>query len=187
MLVLILGVALWWAAHLFKRMVPGPRAAMAERMGDASKGVIAGALLVSVVLMVIGYRTSDFIPVYDPPVWLRHLNNLLVYVAVVLFGMGSSKGRMRSWFRHPMLMGMALWAFAHLLVNGDLSSLILFGGLLLWALVEIPVINAAEPVWTRPEPGPVKGDVRLLVIAAVLYIVIGLVHGWIGPTPFGGM
>ena len=185
MAVLILGVALWWAAHLFKRVMPAQRAALAERMGDASQGIGALALVLSVVLMVIGYRSSEFVPVWEPPLWLRHLNNLLMYVAVVLFGMGSSKGRMRAWFRHPMLLGFATWAGSHLLVNGDLSSIILFGGLLAWAVVEMRVINAAEPEWTRPEPGPAKGDIRLLIIAAVLFVVIGLIHGWIGPVPFG--
>ncbi|MSU89579.1 hypothetical protein GE300_08110 [Rhodobacteraceae bacterium 2CG4] len=185
MAVLVLGVALWWAAHLFKRMLPGPRALIAERLGDASKGVIALMLLLSVVLMVIGYRTSDFVPVYETPLWLRHVNNLLMFVSVVLFGMGASKGRMRSWLRHPMLTGFIVWAVAHLLVNGDLSSLILFGGLLAWALVEIPVINAAEPGWVRPAPGPAKGDVRLLLISVAVFVVIGLIHGWIGPSPFG--
>lgn len=186
MALLILGVALWWAAHLFKRVLPGQRTALAARMGDASKGLVALAVVISIVLMVIGYRGSDFVPVWEPPLWMRHLNNLLMYVSVVLFAMGHSKGRMRAWFRHPMLMGFSVWAIAHLLVNGDLSSIILFGGLLVWALVEIRVVNGADPVWTRPEPGPAKGDIRLLVISAVVFAVIGLFHGWVGPWPFGG-
>ncbi len=183
---LVSGVVLWWISHLFKRAAPGARSALAERMGDASKGLFALAILASVVLMVIGYRDADFVYVYGPPSWTTHLNNLLMFGAIALFGMGSSKGRMRSWFRHPMLLGFSTWAVAHLLVNGDLASLVLFGGLLMWAIVSIFLINAREPVWERPEPGSAQGDVKLLVISAILYAVFAGIHTWLGYWPFGG-
>ncbi|MEM8657432.1 MAG: NnrU family protein [Pseudomonadota bacterium] len=186
MIVLIGGVALWWAAHVFKRLMPGARATLQDKLGDASKGVMAGVILGSVLLMVLGYRAADFIYVYAPPTWGVHLNNLLMLFAIALFGMGSSKGKARSWFRHPMLMGLGTWAIAHLLVNGDLASLILFGGLLLWVPFAMWRINAAEPAWERPAPGPASGDVRLLVITLVIYAVIAALHTWLGPWPFAG-
>ena len=186
MTLLVLGLALWWAAHLFKRVAPGTRASLSDSFGDKSKGIFAVLILVSVVLMVIGYRAAPWVDVWTPPFWLTHLNNLMILIAIVLMGMGSSKGRLRAAFRHPMLMGFSLWAVAHLLVNGDLASVVLFGGLVVWAVIEIMLINAREPDWTRPEPGPPSGDVRLVVISLVVYAVIGLIHGWIGPWPFGG-
>lgn len=179
---LILGLALWMLAHLFKRLAPGAR----EKLGDAGKGIVAFGILAAVVLMVIGYRRADTEFLYVLPDWTRHLNNLLMYFAVVLFGMGSSKGRMRSWMRHPMLTGVIVWAVAHLLVNGDTASLVLFGGLAIWAVVEILVINAKADPWQRPEPGPAAGDIRLLIIAAVLYAVIAAIHAWLGYWPFPG-
>ncbi|MEO0912986.1 MAG: NnrU family protein, partial [Pseudomonadota bacterium] len=127
MVLLIAGMVLWWGAHVFKRLAPEARAGLQARMGDGSKGVFALLILLSVVLMVLGYRAADFVAVYTPPGWATHLNNLLMFGAIALFGMGNSKGRARSWFRHPMLMGLATWAVAHLLVNGDLASLVLFG------------------------------------------------------------
>lgn len=180
MFYLILGLALWIAGHFFKRLLPGLR----ESMGNAGKGVSGMLVLGGLVLMVIGFRRADLTVVYDLGGWARHVNNLLMYFAVVLFGMGSSKGRMRAWLRHPMLAGVIVFAVAHLLVNGDLASIILFGGLLAWAVAEIVVINAREPAWTRPAPGAAKGDLRLLGIAAVLYAVIAAIHHWIGPSPF---
>lgn len=185
MTLLTLGVALWWVAHLFKRIAPGLRAALGEGPG---KGIVALALLGSVVLMVIGYRSVETpARLYTPPDWGRHLNNLAMYVAIVLFGMGSSTGRMRTWLRHPMLTGFALWALSHLLVRGDTASAVLFGGLGLWAVISIPLISARQGPWTRPEPGPVVGDIRLLVIAAALYAVIVLIHWQIfGLYPFPG-
>ena len=109
-----------------------------------------------------------------------------MYIAILLFGMGSSKGKMRAWFRHPMLMGVITWSVAHLLVNGDLASVILFGGLAIWAIIQILLINRAVVDWARPEAGPVARDIRLLVIALVLYAVIAAIHTWLGYNTFLG-
>ncbi len=185
MTLLILGIALWWAAHLFKRAAPAQRAAMTARIGDGgAKGALALVLLVSLVLMVIGYRAADIVPVYDTPAWTRHLNNLLMLIAVALFGLGSSKSRLRARMRHPMLLGMLTWAVAHLIVNGDLASLLLFGLLGLWAIVEIVTINRAEPIWTPWQGGSAMGDLRLAVISVVVFGVIAWVHTWLGYYPF---
>ncbi len=182
MTLLVLGLLLWMAGHFFKRALPSVR----EGMGNAGKGVAAVLSLAGVVLMVIGYRGAFTDLAYMPPSWGIHLNNLLMLAAVVLFGMGSSKGRMRSWLRHPMLTGVIVWAVAHLLVNGDWASVVLFGGLGLWAIAEIVIINARSPAWVRPEPGPASGDIRLLVISAVVFAVIAGIHTWLGYWPFPG-
>ena len=181
---LILGIVLWYAAHMFKRLAPARRAAMTEKMGEAARGPIALVLLASVVLMVIGFRGSEFVPVYDPPAWGRPVNNLLMVLAVILFGLGSSKSRARGLLRHPMLTGLFVWSAAHLLVNGDRDSLILFGALGVWALIQMTLINRAEPGWDRPTDGSVAGDIRLLVISAVVFAVIAGIHIWLGYNPF---
>ncbi|NNU78925.1 NnrU family protein [Halovulum dunhuangense] len=186
MTLLVIGVALWWGAHLFKRLAPAQRAALSARMGDKSKAIFATLLLLSVVLMVLGYRGADFVAVWTPPAAMLHVNNLLMLLAVIFFGMASSKGRMRSWLRHPMLTGFLAWAVAHLLVNGDLASIILFGGLGLWAPVAMVAINRGNPAWTPPAPGPVKGDVRLVLISVVVFAVLGGIHSLLGPWPFPG-
>ena len=186
MALIVFGVLLWTAAHLFKRLMPAGRAALAAKLGDASKGVFAVLILISVVLMVIGYRGSAFVEVYSPPAWATHLNNLLMIIAVILLGAGNSKGRVRSWFRHPMLMGFGLWAIAHLLVNGDQASVVMFGGLLIWAVLEVVIINGQDKDWVRPAPGPAAGDIKLLIISAVVFAVITFIHNWLGVWPFGG-
>ncbi|WP_170606006.1 NnrU family protein [Ruegeria arenilitoris] len=177
---LILGVALWWAAHLFKRIMPEKRAAL----GDAGKGVVALALVVSILLMIFGYRMTDYIHVWAPPSFMVHINNLLVLIAFYLMSPAGQKGRLLSNVRHPMLAGFKLWAFAHLLVNGDLASIVLFGGLLAWAVVEVIVINRAEPEWTPGEPGTYGKDAMFFVGSIVLLGVVGYIHGLVGPSPF---
>jgi uncharacterized membrane protein len=182
MLLLGLGLALWILAHGFKRIAPGPRAAM----GDAGKAVVAVALVISVLMMIFGYRGAEYVPVYEPLPGMVHLNNLLMLVAVFLYGVGGTKGTLFPLMRHPMLWGTVVWAVAHLLVNGDLASVVLFGGIGLWALGSMGVINRAQ-AWTPPTGGRgVKGDMMNLAGTAVLYGLIAGIHTWLGYNPFGG-
>lgn len=181
MVLLIGGVALWWLAHLFKRLAPGPRAAA----GDRARGVIAVLLLLSVVLMVVGYRRAAFEPVWDPPLFLRHVNNLLMVVAFYLYAASGMKTAVARWLRHPQLTAFSIWAVAHLLVNGDRASVVLFGGLLVWAILSVILINRAEPRPAPPPPAPVGKEIGAAVGAVGVTGIIGLIHGWIGPWPFG--
>ncbi|WP_347140215.1 NnrU family protein [Paracoccus sp. SSK6] len=182
MVLLISGVALWWAAHLFKRVAPERRAALGAR----GRGLIAVLLILSVVLMVIGYQRAD------GPVWWGRspattgINNLLMLLAFYLYAADGMKTRVTAWIHHPQLTGFSLWALAHLLVNGDLPSFILFGGLLVWAQVEIVLLNRAGAWKRRTGPFPVRREIMAAVGAVVVMLVVGLIHGWIGPWPFGG-
>lgn len=183
---LIAGLALWYGAHMWKRLAPGSR----ERFGNAGKGVVALLLVVAVVLMVFGYRNA-----FGPVWWGRSgalvgINNLLMIVAFYIYASGATPpGRPRNWvgtkLRHPQLTGFSIWAFAHLIPNGDLASFVLFGGLLVWALLEIALINRAQPGWTAPEWGGKASEIRIAVIGAVVLIVTMLIHNWLGVTPWG--
>jgi uncharacterized membrane protein len=178
---LILGLLLWSGAHLFKRLAPGARAAL----GEPGKGAVALALVLSVVLMVVGYRAWEAPQVWVPAAANTHVNNLLVVMAFYLFaasGMRTGAARVN---RHPQLTAVTLWATAHLLVNGDLASIVLFGGLGAWALAEIAVINRAEPAWTPPPPASWGKEVGAVAGTVVVVAAVGLIHGWVGPWPFG--
>lgn len=182
MIWLTLGVALWAYSHLMKRVTPQFRAGLGAQNGRLVATVLTFA---SLGLMIYGYRAADVIVLWEPPAFLRHVNNLLMLVAVILLNMGASRGVLRSKMRHPMLGSVKVWALAHLLVNGDLASVILFGGLLAWAVLDMILINKMEPAWQRPTPGPVINDVIYLALAVVLFGAIGWVHNWLGYWPFG--
>ncbi|WP_299610108.1 NnrU family protein [uncultured Tateyamaria sp.] len=181
-IVLIAGVALWWGAHLFKRVAPERRAAM----GDGGKGAVAIGIAVSIVLMVIGYRGADFVNVWFPPAFMIHINNLLMLIAIYLLSPAPKRGKLVSGMRHPMLTGFSLWAIAHLLVNGDLASIVLFGGLLVWAVMTARIINAAQPDWQRGPEGTLAKDAMFIVGSVVLLGIIGMIHNWLGVWPFPG-
>lgn len=180
MILLSVGVLLWSGAHLFKRLAPGPRA----RLGDLGKGLVAGLTLLSLILIVIGYRSADFIPVWSPPGALVPVNNILMLFAFYLFGVGAAKGTMSARIRHPQLTAVKTWAVAHLLVNGDLASILLFGGLLAWAVLSVILINKSQP-WTRPAATSPKGDLKALLIGLVLMGLVAALHLWLGVSPFG--
>ena len=184
MTLLVIGLVLWTAAHFFKRVAPGARASLARSLGAGpSKGVVAAVIALGLVLTVIGYRRAGVTPVYDPPSWGVHLNNLMMLIAVGLFGAAHSKSRVRGWLRNPMLTSVVIWAVAHLLVNGDVASLVLFGWMGLWALADILTIDTQEPA--KPAPAAsVAGDVRLVVITLVAFAVIVAIHTWLGYPPF---
>ncbi|MCQ0970300.1 NnrU family protein [Paracoccus sp. TK19116] len=182
MLILILGVALWWAPHLWKRIAPDHRA----QFGDKGKGIVTGLLVVSVLLMIWGYRVADGPVWWGPNSALKGINNLLVLIAFYLFAAAGMKTAVTRHTRHPQLIGFSLWAFAHLLVNGDLPSFILFGGLLIWAFAEMALINAQAPAWTPPPPAPVRKEVMAAVGALIVFGLVALIHTWLGYNPFGG-
>jgi len=85
-----------------------------------------------------------------------------------------------------MLAGVIVWSGAHLMVNGDVASIVLFAGMAIWAVAEMLLINMQEGKWQRPEAGPASGDIKWLVISAIVFAVITGLHIWIGPSPFGG-
>ena len=111
------------------------------------------------------------------------MDDLLAFYLYAADGMGT---RVTAWIRHPQLTGFSLWAVAHLLVNGDLPSFILFGGLLVWALVEIVLLNRAGAWKRRTGPFPLRKEIMAAAGAVIVMLVVGLIHGWIGPWPFGG-
>lgn len=187
MTLLILGLALWSAAHFFKPAMPAQRTALTAKLGEGrSKGLIAVLILASVVMMVIGYQQAEATGVWYPPSFMVHINNLLMLIAIALFGAAHSKGNAKRYVRHPMLLSVIVWAAAHLIVNGDLASAILFGGMLIWAVASIILINSRKEAWVKPAPAHRKKDFILLAITLVVFgAVVGL-HMLAGVSPFPG-
>ena len=181
MILLILGLALWTGAHFWKRIAPDHRASF----GDRGKMIVAIASVVAIVLMVVGYRGAEGAVYWGRSPAMTGINNLLVLLAFYLFAASGKKTRITRWIRHPQLTAVSVWAVAHLLVNGDVPSFILFGGLLIWALAEMVVLNrAAGPRGAYHAP-PVKSEWIAIAAALVLYIVVAGIHAWLGYNPFG--
>ena len=187
MTLLIAGLLSWSFFHLFKSIMPKTRAALETKTGTAPvKASMALIYVGSIILMIFGYIQYGSSPLYEPPSWGVHLNNLLMLIAVFLMGAGSGKGHAPTLLRHPMLAGVVVWSVAHLLANGDLRSTVLFGGLGIWAVLNMLTINKRDGAWDRPVAGPWKADIKTAVISLVVFGVIAAIHYFIGPSPFGG-
>jgi len=181
MFLLALGVAAISLLHLVAA-VPSLKARARASVGERAYGPVFGvASLVCVAIMVFGWRMSDFVPVYDPPSWGRHANFALTLVGFICFGVFLFRGRLRQRLRFPMAFAVIFWATGHLLANGDRASIILFGGLLAYAVLHL-VIGIANGVRPSPE---VRGghDLVGVLMGIALYGVMAQLHGMLIGVP----
>lgn len=186
MILLIFGLALWAGVHFWKRIAPDHRAGF----GDKGKMVVAIGSFIAIALMVVGYRGWDGTVYWGRTPAMTGINNLLMVLAFYVYAVGAPKpGKPRVWLgrklRHPQLTAVSIWAVAHLLVNGDTPSFVLFGGLLVWAMAEIVMINRAVPEWTPPAGRAAKKELIPIVATIVVVIIVSLIHIWLGYNPFG--
>jgi uncharacterized membrane protein len=153
-------------------------------MGLYSLVAIAGFVL---VVWGYGLARTDPVLLYSPPVWLRHMAMLLLVPVFPLFLAAYFPGRIQAATKHPMLAATKLWAVAHLLANGMLADVILFGAFLAWAVVDRISMKRRTP---RPIPGapPSRANDLIAVLAGLaLYVAFVLwLHTWlIGVSPLG--
>src|SRR3954471_9742131 len=184
MALLILGLVIFLGVHAFS-MARAPRAALMARLGEGPyKGLYALASLIGIVLIAVGfgrYRASGYIEVWDPPVWTRHLALLLMWPAWVMVVAAYLPGRIKRTLKHPMLVGVKLWALAHLLSNGDLGSIILFGSILAWAVFDRIMLKRRSDDGAPSIPsGGRKYDFFAVALGTLVYFILGFwFHPWV--------
>jgi uncharacterized membrane protein len=192
MTLLLLGIVLFIGTHAFT-MARGPRAALLHRLGEGPyKGLYSLLSLAGIVLISIGYgqyRQAGYVPVWEPPVWTRHLSLLLVWAAFVFFVAAYLPGGIRNAAKgHPMLLGLKIWATGHLIANGDLGSILLFGSLLAWGVAAR--ISAKRRDEARPHGAPAaapagwRNDALAVAIGTVAYVAFAFwLHPWLIGVP----
>ena len=137
MSLLVAGLVLFLALHLIPS-APKLRLALVERLGEKPyRGVFGVIALVSLGIIVWGFSSAPREAWYAPPLWGRHAAFTVVPIALVLFAAANMPTHIRARVRHPMLIGLLLWALVHLLANGEARSVVLFGGFAIFALVEL--------------------------------------------------
>lgn len=181
MLLLILGLAVFVTAHTFTTF-RAERAAVIGRVGEIPYKIAFSLVsLAGIVLIVHGfgaYRASGYIPLWDPPVALRHVALLLMLPSLILLAAAyAPSGLIKGAAKHPMLAGVKIWAFAHLLANGDLGSVVLFGTFLAWAVYDrIAIKRRADAVVPEPS-GWTRGDgIAVAVGIAAWALFVGGLH-----------
>jgi uncharacterized membrane protein len=192
MALLILGLLLFLGVHSVRIVAEDWRGRRVARMGlKPWKGVVTVFSLIGFGLIVWGYGLARQTPVilYSPPIWTRHLAALLMVLSFVLVTAAYVPGtRIKRAVGHPMVAGVKTWAFAHLLANGTLADVVLFGSFLVWAIADYISARrrdrAAGMVYVA---GPMTQDVKAVVIGIVAWVVFAFwLHGWlIGVRPLG--
>ncbi len=179
MSLLIAGIILWSLVH-FIPAFPGIRGALTTRLGTFPyKGLFSLLIVGSIVLMVWGWKSTRYTPLYTPPDWGSWAAIAVMFAASVLFFGARIPSALNRVLRHPQLTGVCLFGIAHLLANGDRRSLVLFGGLALWAIVDMVLINRREGPWVRPPADAPTHTVRLLIVGTVFFIVFAVLHPWL--------
>jgi len=181
---LIAGILLWACTHLFVAVAAPARASLIGRIGlQPYKGLFSLTLVAALVLIVLGWQAMPPSSLYTPPFWLRHLTMLLTPIAIILFISARAPTDIKQVIRHPQLTGVKLWAFAHLLANGETRSVILFGGLLAWAVAEVILINRRDGAWKKPAPVGMGKTLASMAVGLVLSAVLIFAHPWFTGVP----
>jgi uncharacterized membrane protein len=192
MIVLVLGLVLFLGAHSVRIVADDWRTArIASLGGGAWKGLYSLVSIAGLVLIVWGYGITRTTPVdlWFPPVWTRHLASLLTLVSFVLIAAAYVPGtRIKAAVHHPMVAGVKIWAFAHLMSNGRLADVVLFGAFLAWAVLDYSAARRRDRAQaTSYRGGALSRDAIAVVVgAAVWYAFARWLHAWlIGVQPFG--
>ncbi|PLW69265.1 NnrU family protein [Pseudohalioglobus lutimaris] len=181
MALLITGILLWSLVHLIPAIAQPLKQSLLGKLGENGyKGLFSLLLIGAILMIVFGWRSIDQPTyLYTLPLWTRHLGMLLVLVAFILFVASGMPTRIKQVLRHPQLTGVAIWAGAHLLMNGDGRSLVLFGGMGIWALLEIVLINRREGAWVKADIPGIGQEVKILVISLVVFLAVMFAHPWL--------
>ncbi len=178
MIPLLVGLAVFFSVHLIPTS-PELRNSFISRFGEgAYKLIFSIASLVGLVIIVFGYHKLQLMPgknpvLWQPPTGLRHLALLLMLFSFILLAAAYIPSRLRDRAKHPMLAAVKFWALSHLLANGDLGSIILFGSFLAWAIYDRISLKSRDnrgPLGARP--GTMAGDIAAVVVGAGLYLVM---------------
>ncbi len=181
MSLLVAGVLLWMVVHLPKAAAPALRDAAVARVGaNGWRSFVSLALVVALVLMVLGYRSATPTMAYRPPDWGHVAGSVVAVIGMILFVASVPKTNINRYIRHPQMLSVVLWSVGHLLAGGSWPGVVLFGGLGLWAILEMRFINRRDGAWQRPEPAPRKGDVIVIMGGLVLSLVAIAIHHWRG-------
>jgi uncharacterized membrane protein len=175
--ILILGLVVFVATHVFVTRRKA-RAALIARIGLlAYRGLFSLVALVALSLIVWGfgsYMHAGYTQIWTPPSWMHHVTVALVWPAIILVTAAYIRGNIYRRLKHPLLAGVKLWAVAHLLSNGDLGGIILFGTILGWAVYDrISLKHRADADGLAIPVGGGRNDVIAVVVGTLLYLALG--------------
>ncbi|MGL4489883.1 MAG: NnrU family protein [Rhizobiaceae bacterium] len=187
MTILILGIIVFLGIHTVRIVAPDFRAAQIAARGEGAwKGIYSLISAVGLGLIIWGFALArpEAAFFYEPPAWMKHINLLLMVFAFIFMMVANvPAGKLKPILKHPFLLSIKLWALGHLLSNGDLASLILFGSFLVWAIWDRIAVKRRGDLGTTVA-GPVSNDIIAIVSGLVLYVLfVWKLHEWLMGVP----
>ncbi len=191
MTILIAGLILFLGSHTVP-MLPAFQAGLKSKLGENGyKGLYTLVAIIGFGLIVYGYGAARLAGppiVYDPPFWLRHVTMLLMVPVFIFLVAAYVPSKIKRALKHPMLVAVKLWALSHLLANGDLASVLLFGGFLIWAVIDRISVKRRGPGASQipgasGEPGKYADIWVILAGLAVYGLFVWKLHGWLIGVP----
>ena len=185
MTTLIAGLILFFGIHLLPALAE-KRSRLISRVGEGPYKVIFAFISIGgFVLIVTGMANRDYISVWQPPIWTSHLTLVVMLPVFILLAAAYLPGNIKRFTRHPMLWGVTFWAVAHLLANGDLGAILLFGSFLAYSLFDMWSANSrgAEKSSTKR---PLIYDAGLVFLGLGLYLLFFYIHPYIAGVPVIG-
>ncbi|TCO81225.1 putative membrane protein [Plasticicumulans lactativorans] len=189
---LVFGLLLFLGTHSLRIVAEDWRARQLARLGPRRwQGLFALVAALGFVLLVWGYGQTrlDGVALWQPPLWTRHLAALLMLPALILVAAAyGPANRIRAALGHPMLAGVKLWAFAHLLANGRLGDVLLFGAFLLWAVLDFRAARQRDRrAGVMPAAGSVAATVLAVAAGAGVWLAFAsFLHRWLIGVPVFG-
>jgi uncharacterized membrane protein len=175
---LVLGLIVFFVPHVFVTRREA-RARLIARIGEGPYKIGFSVIsAIGIALIVYGfarYRATEWVNIWYPPVWTRHLALQLNWLAAICVAAAYIPGNIKRVLKHPMLVGVKLWAFSHLIANGDLGSIILFGSILAWAVFDrITLKRRTDAGGPALAQGGWPSDLVAIVVGTVAYIALVL-------------
>ena len=180
---LVLGLLLWSVVHFIPGLAVDFRKNLINRFGENPyKGVFALLMVVSLYLIISGWKSMTPVApavlemIFTPPDWGVYAAGVMVLIGFILFLAPYPPNNFKRILRHPQLIGVVSFAVGHLAAVGTARAIVVFGGLMIWAVLEVLLINRRDGVWIKPDKAPIRKDIALVLFSVLVYMAFLYTH-----------
>jgi len=174
------GLVIWILVHLIPSATPTIKSYLVNKFGENTYKSLFSILIFSALfLMIYGWRHSETFQVFQLPDYVYPIATLLMLCSYIIYGSAVIPTRLLNYIRHPQLLSVLIWSLAHLLINGDCRSILLFSGMGIWAILEIIFINKRDVEWKKPDKPNILTEIKSIAISLVLFVAILYGHSYL--------